>query len=136
MPKMKPFSLRSTWSPVVTLTITLVPAARDLQPASWQTFRKIIDDALARRSRGLQIQVKCFLWFLNLAPILRYGKTMTRLHESQRTRFLAKIERSRLAILRKGFWGIRTLIFMGYYGRSETQRELGYRAEPLGWSAR
>jgi hypothetical protein len=37
-----------------------------------------------------------------------------------------------LAPLRHGFWGVKTLIFMGYYGRPEAAAEIGYRPARAG----
>ena len=47
-----------------------------------------------------------------------------------------RVERSRVLLLRRGFWGLRTLVMLGYYGRPEAARAIGYRASPLGWEAR
>ena len=41
-----------------------------------------------------------------------------------------------LLLLRRGFWGLRTLIFMGYYGRDAARDAIGYRADPRGWEIR
>ncbi|MBD3857823.1 MAG: hypothetical protein IFK92_15125 [Acidobacteria bacterium] len=32
-------------------------------------------------------------------------------------------------ILRKGFWGLKAMIFMGYYGQPETNEIVGYAPE-------
>ena len=34
-----------------------------------------------------------------------------------------------LLLLRRGFWGLRTLVFLGYYARPEAAAEIGYRAD-------
>jgi hypothetical protein len=39
-------------------------------------------------------------------------------------------------LLRRGSWGLRTLVLMGYYGRPDAKQEIGYRADPRGWEAR
>ena len=38
--------------------------------------------------------------------------------------------------VRRGFWGLRTLVFMGYYARPEAAAAIGYRADVRGWEAR
>jgi hypothetical protein len=53
-----------------------------------------------------------------------------------RQRMLAALEDSRSPLLRRGFWGLRTLILMGYYGRPGAAAEIGYAADPRGWEAR
>ena len=37
--------------------------------------------------------------------------------------------------IRCGFWGLRTLVFLGYYGRPSGVQATGYRADPRGWEA-
>jgi hypothetical protein len=49
---------------------------------------------------------------------------------------LRGIENSRLLLLRRGIWGLRTLVFMGYYARPEAAAALGYAAAPRGWELR
>ena len=46
------------------------------------------------------------------------------------------MENAPLLLMRRGFWGIKTLVFMGYYGRDEARAEVGYRATVRGWAAR
>jgi hypothetical protein len=52
---------------------------------------------------------------------------------TRRAKFLEEVERSPLLLVRRGFWGIRTLIMMGYYARPEAKAEIGYRATGRGW---
>ena len=67
--------------------------------------------------------------------MLRYGRRFTSLDADRRTRFLLALQEGRLTRLRLGFWGLRTLIFMGYYGRAAGARAIGYRPSTAGWSA-
>ena len=39
-------------------------------------------------------------------------------------------------LVRNGFWGLRALVLLGYYGQTETAREIGYAAQARGWEAR
>jgi hypothetical protein len=34
-----------------------------------------------------------------------------------------------LGLLRKGFWGLKAMIYMGYYGQPETNELVGYAPE-------
>src|SRR2546422_3095313 len=52
------------------------------------------------------------------------------------TTLFRSIERAPLLLMRRGLWGLRTLAFMGYYGRPAAAREIGYRADPRGWDVR
>lgn len=81
-------------------------------------------------------QLGIFVRLINLLAVLRHGRPLTRLSVSQRAQLLARIQDSSLLLFRRGFWGIRTLVFMGYYARPECADTVGYAAAPRGWELR
>jgi hypothetical protein len=83
----------------------------------------------------VQRQVALLLWLLDWLPVLRYGRRLTALDAAHRTRFLTLVQDRAPLLLRRGFWGIRTLALMGYYGRPSAAAALGYHADPRGWEA-
>jgi hypothetical protein len=68
--------------------------------------------------------------------LIRYRRSVASLSLEQRTAFLQGVESSRLLLFRRGFWGLRTLVFMGYYARPSVAATLGYAAAPRGWELR
>jgi hypothetical protein len=38
--------------------------------------------------------------------------------------------------VRRGFWAVRTLIFIGYYSRADVAESIGYHATAAGWAER
>lgn len=125
-------SVRSVFRAVAT---TVVPEAVRLDEKGWLELEQIIGGALEARPHGLRRQLTIFIRILGILPIFRYGCTFQGLDPTRRNRFLLGIQDARLLLLRRGFWGLRTLIFMGYYGREEGRAETGYRADPRGWEA-
>jgi hypothetical protein len=81
-------------------------------------------------------QLRLFMRVLQWLPLLRFGRPLTRLDASRRTRFLEAMQNSPVALFRKGFWGVRTVALLGYYGRAAAGSEIGYCADPRGWEAR
>jgi hypothetical protein len=73
---------------------------------------------------------------LDLASLLGYRRRLAALSVDERTQFLESLSKSRLLLVRRGVWGLRTLAFMGYYARGKAALEIGYRASPSGWAAR
>jgi len=118
------------------IATTVVPESSSLDERAWSEVDAVIDQALAQRGARVTRQVVLFLRALQLLPIARYGRTLTRLPPRQRVAFLESIERSPVLVVRRGFWGIRTLIFMGYYTRADVAASVGYRASRFGWTAR
>jgi hypothetical protein len=115
---------------------TVVPEAARLGPGEWEDVEAIIDRALAGRPPRLRRQFAVFLTLLEWAPLLRYGRRLSRLHPARRLAFLERLETAPLLLVRRGFWGLRTLILMGYYGRPAAAAAIGYRADPRGWEMR
>jgi len=114
----------------------VVPEAARLEAAQWDELEAIVARAIAARSRSVQRQLTLFLILLEWLPLLRYARRLSRLDSARRANFLDRLQRAPLLLLRRGFWGVRTLILMGYYGRPAAAREIGYRADARGWEAR
>ena len=115
---------------------TAVPEARDLTADSWREVERIVESALSERPRAVQRQVRAFLRLLNVIAFLTSGRGFARLDDARRLRLLQRMASSRLLLVRRGVWGVRTLAFMGYYARPEAARAIGYRATINGWRDR
>ena len=115
---------------------TVVPEATRLSEDEWAGVEAIVERALAPRPPRLRRQLVVLIRLLQWLPLFRYGRPFTALDPAHRTRFLASIQDAPLLLLRRGFWGLRTLALMGYYARPEAAAEIGYRARPEGWEAR
>lgn len=95
----------------------------------------IIERALASRPTGVKMQIRLFLRLVNLLPVVSTGRTLVRLPLDRRASFLERLHRSRFMPLRRGLWGIRTLLFMGYYNQEMVRNRIGYSANPCGWTS-
>jgi hypothetical protein len=115
---------------------TVVPGAEKLNEDGWREVEAIVERALAARPEKMRRQLATFLRLIGWLPVFRYGRTFRSLDAIRRVRFLSGLERSRVLLVRRGFWGLRTLIFMGFYGRRAAAGEIGYRASKDGWDAR
>ncbi len=114
----------------------VVPEAGGLDAAQWDEMAAIVARAIAARPRALQRQLALFFTLLEWLPLLRYGRRLSRLDAGRRARVLDRLQRAPVLLLRRGFWGVRTLILMGYYGRPAAAAAIGYRADARGWEAR
>lgn len=118
------------------MATTVIPDAAKLDARGWDDVERTVSAALARRPAAMQRQLGLFVRAIEWLPVLRFGRRFSALDAARRTRVLASLERSPLLLIRRGFWGLRTLLYMGYYTRLEAASALGYRADPRGWSAR
>jgi len=80
--------------------------------------------------------LQLFVRVVGLAALARYGRSLAALDADRRARFLARVQDSPVLLLRRGFWGVRTMVYLGYYSRAEAAQEIGYRANVRGWEAR
>lgn len=118
------------------LASSIVPEASRLDEAGWGQLERIVEGALAERPLALRRQLGLFIRILDLVPLARWGRRFVALDAERRAGFLASVQDSGLLLIRRGFWGLRTLVFMGYYARPAGAQEIGYRADPRGWEAR
>jgi hypothetical protein len=115
---------------------TFIPETASAEPAVWDRLEMIIEQALSQRPAGLRRRIVMFVRMLDFLALARHGTRLAGLDPEQRTRFLEGLSASRVGLIRRGVWGLRTLVQMGWYGQPEVQREIGYRASPAGWEAR
>ena len=118
------------------IALTVVPEAARLERAEWDELEAIVAHALAARPPRLRRQLGLLLYLLEWLPVLRYGRRLSGLDAPRRARVLEAWQAAPLPLLRRGAWGVRTLVLMGYYGRPAAARAVGYRADPRGWDAR
>ncbi len=113
-----------------------IPSAADLDAEGWTRLDAIVDEAVASRPRTVQRQIVLFMRVLGVFSWIRFARPLRRLDATRTRRLIGFAERSRALALRRGIWGVRTLVFMGYYGQSSVQRAIGYRASAGRWEER
>ncbi len=117
------------------LASTIVPGAAELDAEGWEDLETRIEAALRSRPPRLQRQLHLLVLALEWSPVLRHGRRFSSLDAGRRTKILDRLQRSPKLLLRRGFWGLRTLVLLGYYGRPEVRHGVGYRAHRDGWAA-
>ena len=128
-----PASLRA---PFRALAITMVPDSASLDEQAWRDVDASIAHALAQRPPAVRRQLALLIRVLDTLPLLRWGRRFRHLGAGRRARFLDAMQYSPILLLRRGVWGLRTLVFLAYYARPDVQLALGYQATPRGWRAR
>jgi hypothetical protein len=118
------------------LAESFVPETARCSPIEWETLEQIVGKALADRPAALRRQVLLFIRVLDLMARVRLGAPLAAADPIRRRALLDSLARSPLLLIRRGVWGLRTLIMMGYYAQPVVQQAIGYRADPRGWEAR
>ncbi len=132
----EPFFLAPVRDAFRAVATTVVPEAVGLDDEGWGEVEQSIQAQLAGRPEGLRRQVRLFVRLLQWLPLLRFGRRLTGLDPVRRTAFLHWMQRAPVTILRVGFWGLRSLVFLGYYGSRRGAASTGYAAHPDGWGAK
>ena len=111
------------------LAARIVPETTELDAAGLGRFFGIVDEALQDRPVSVRRQFGIFLGVLRWVPLARYGSPLDKLQTERQDAVLRWFEDCPVSILRKGFWGLKAMIFMGYYGQPETNEIVGYAPE-------
>ena len=111
----------------------LLDVARDIAPdtasfdaAGRERFRAIVDHALAARPAGVRRQFATFLGAIRMLGVMRFGRPFDRLDAARRARLFRWLQDCPVGLLRKGFWGLKALVFMGTYAQPEVAPGLHY----------
>lgn len=104
----------------------IVPELAAADPATRALLREVIDEALSERAPGVRRQFATFLSLLHLLPLLRWGSSFEGLDAARRRRYLLWLQDRAPSLLRKGFWGLKTLVFMGYYSQAAVAPSISY----------
>jgi hypothetical protein len=123
-------------SPFRALARGIVPEIADLDEAGWVRLEGIIEENLADRPEKLRTQLSLFIKVAGFLPRLRYGRSIESLSQEQHARYLESLQDSPLLLIRRGFWGLRTLVYMGFYCQDDVRGGIGYRATAAGWGDR
>jgi hypothetical protein len=126
-------SVRATFRAVA---CTVVPEAGRLDGAGWGEVEGIVEGLLARRPRAVRRQVVTFVRLLDVVARVRHRRALVALDARRRLSLIERVERAPLLLVRRGMWGLRTLILMGYYARPAAAAEVGWSAHRRGWAAR
>ena len=108
------------------LAARIVPETTELDAAGLSRFFGIIDEALQDRPASVRRQFATFLGVMRWAPLARYGSPLDKLRAARQDAVLRWFEDCPVSLLRKGFWGVKAMVFMGYYGQPETNELVDY----------
>ena len=104
----------------------IVPEVAALDTHGLTRFFTIIDDLLGQRPEPVRRQLAGFLGLIRWLPVLRYGRPFEGLQPARQDAVLRWFQECRIGLLQKGFWGLKTIVFFGYYGRREVWETIGY----------
>jgi hypothetical protein len=99
------------------LAACIVPATSGAPAEVESAMLSAIDAQLVPRPRLQQLEFKLLLLGLS---------GMTLLPMAWQARFLRWLENFPIRLVRVGIWGLKTLVYLGYYGQEGIQHHIGY----------
>jgi hypothetical protein len=116
--------------------MTFIPETASAEPAAWDRLEATVAQTLSQRPPRLRRQIITFIRLLDIMSWAHHRARLAALDPERRTALLESLASSRILLMRRGIWGLRTLVQMGWYTQPEVQQQIGYRASPAGWEAR
>lgn len=126
-------SLRPTFRAAAS---TFVPELAAADEVVWERLEATVTRMLARQPPRASRQLALFLRLMDGLAVATRLSRLARLTPDARHRLLAGCERAPALLVRRGVWGLRTLVFAGYYTQPGVMAAIGYRATPAGWHAK
>ena len=125
--------VRATFRAIAT---TVVPATASLDEDGWLRLEGIVERGVAERPARMQRQLVVFVRLIDALALARHRRRFRSLDAGRRNALLRRLQDSPVLLFRRGFWGLRTLVYMGWYAQPETARRIGYQGHVRGWPAR
>ena len=121
---------------VVRAGIKNLDSGKIVQGGSTITMQLMRNLYITDPKRDIERKIMVFVRFIDLAARARHRQRFATLDNPRATALLKGLASSRVLLLRRGVWGLRTLVMMGWYTSPSVIAALGYRASPAGWEAR
>ncbi len=129
-------STTAPWPAFRAFAQCFIPETSRATAPEWRALEDVVRRALEARPPRVRRQVVLFVRLIDLAARARYRHGFAALDHARATALLEGFAASRLLLLRRGVWGLRTLVMLGWYTDHSVCEVLGYRASAAGWEAR
>jgi len=114
------------------LSLRIVWATRELALDERQQLLDTIEAQLQKRPVTIQRKFKLFLCVLRWSTLPRHLTRLDKLPAEAQDAALRRFQNSPIVLLRKGFWGLKTLLHLGYYCLPATASRVRYAQQKNG----
>ena len=104
----------------------IVPESAGAPPQVTDPLLAAVDEELQPRPRLQQIEFKLLLFAIRWMTVPFTLRRFERLAPERQTRWLRFLESAPLTLLRVGIWGLKTLVFLGYYTQDGVLQQIRY----------
>ena len=108
------------------LAARIVPESAGAPPQVTEPLLAAVDEELRPRPRLQQFEFKLLLFAIRWMTVPFTLHRFERLPGERQDRWLGFLENAPLTLLRVGIWGLKTLVFLGYYTQDGVQQRIVY----------
>jgi hypothetical protein len=108
------------------LAARIVPESAGAPPQVTEPLLAAFDEELRPRPRLQQFEFKLLLFAIRWMTVPFTLHRFERLPGERQDRWLGFLENAPLTLLRVGIWGLKTLVFLGYYTQDGVLRRIVY----------
>ena len=108
------------------LAARIVPESAGAPPQVTDPLLAAVDEELRPRPRLQQLEFKLLLFAIRWMTVPFTLHRFERLPGERQDRWLGFLENAPLTLLRVGIWGLKTLVFLGYYTQDGVLRRIVY----------
>jgi len=108
------------------LAARIVPESAGAPPQVTEPLLAAVDEELRPRPRLQQLEFKLLLFAIRWMTVPFTLHRFERLPGERQDRWLGFLENAPLTLLRVGIWGLKTLVFLGYYTQDGVLQRIVY----------
>jgi len=108
------------------LAARIVPESAGAPPQVTEPLLAAVDEELRPRPRLQQLEFKLLLFAIRWMTVPFTLHRFERLPGERQDRWLGLLENAPLTLLRVGIWGLKTLVFLGYYTQDGVLQRIVY----------
>jgi hypothetical protein len=108
------------------LAARIVPESAGAPPQVTDPLLAAVDEELQPRPRLQQLEFKLLLFAIRWMTVPFTLHRFERLPGERQDRWLSFLENAPLTLLRVGIWGLKTLVFLGYYTQDGVLQRIVY----------
>jgi hypothetical protein len=111
---------------LLSLAACIVPESAGAPAPVTQPLLAAVDEELRPRPRLQQLEFKLLLLAIRWMTVPFTLHRFEHLPPERQVRWLRLLESAPLTLLRVGIWGLKTLVFLGYYTQNDVLRRIVY----------
>ena len=108
-----------------------VPRSRTFSPAQREEGLRIVNQLLAQQPAGVRRKLFALFVLIELLAWVTGGTGFPDLDGARQARVLALLFDARTPLLRKGFWGLNTLVKLSVFGQPAVYPDIRYQREAM-----